>query len=121
METKSSTIKLRVNENTFDVSLFSNETTRRLRSLLPLTIKMKDLHSNEKFFDLPEALPTDAINPKKIKVGDFMLYGSNTLVIFYKSFQTTYSYTKLGQVNDASKLEAALGSGDVTLTLGGEK
>jgi hypothetical protein len=121
METKLSTIKLRVNGNTFDVSLFSNETTQRLKSLLPLTIRMKDLNSNEKFYDLPRSLPTNASNPGSINVGDIMLYGSNTLVVFYKSFSTTYSYTRLGQVKDASNLEAALGSGDVTLTLGGEK
>ncbi len=120
LDAKSTTIKLRVNGSTFDISLFSSETTRRLKSLLPLTIRMKDLHSNEKFFDLPEVLPTDAINPKKIEAGDFMLYGANTLVVFYKSFPTSYSYTRLGKIANPTNLEKALGSGDVTITLGSE-
>lgn len=109
-------IKMRVGSNSFVVTLLDNESTKRFKDLFPLTVLMKDLHSNEKFYDLPKALPENASVPNRIKAGDIMLYRSKTIVLFYKSFSTTYSYTKLGQVNAASKLESALGSGDVTLT-----
>jgi len=42
-----------------------------------------------------------------------MIYGRNTLVLFYKSFSTSYRYTRLGRVNDPAGLAAALGTGNV--------
>ena len=77
---------------------------------------MKELNGNEKYFDLPSNLPSNASNPGTIQPGDLMLYGSNTLVLFYKSFSTTYNYTPMGRIDDASGLTAALDSGNVTVT-----
>ena len=77
---------------------------------------MKELNNNEKYYDLPHSLPTNSSNPGTIQNGDLMLYGSKTIVLFYKTFPTSYSYTRLGYINNPSGLQSALGSGNVTVT-----
>ena len=77
---------------------------------------MIELNGNEKYGNLQNSLPTNATNHKTIKCGDLMLYGATTLVLFYKTFATSYSYTKLGEVDDAIALASALGSHDSLVT-----
>jgi hypothetical protein len=77
---------------------------------------MIELNGNEKYFDLSQSLPTNASNPGTVLNGDLMLYGANTLVLFYKTFSTSYSYTRLGRIDDVTGLVAALGSGNVSVT-----
>ena len=81
-----------------------------------MTVSMSELNGNEKLYDFPTSLPTNSATPRTINTGDLMLYGSNTLVLFYKTFPTVYSYTKLGQIDNPAGLERALGSGSVTVT-----
>lgn len=109
-------MRIRIGSTNFTATLYSNETTNAFQKLLPLTLKMIELNGNEKYGDLKEDLPVDAVNPAKIENGDLMLYGSNTLVIFYKSFNTSYSYTKLGKVDNPAGLAAALGTKDVSIS-----
>ena len=48
-----------------------------------------------------------------IKAGDIMLYGSNCIVVFYKSFDTTYKYTRIGRITKTKGLKKALGEGRI--------
>ena len=109
-------IIITVNSQTFTATLLDNNSAKAFKELLPLTITMTELNSNEKYYDLPNSLPTNSSNPGTIKNGDLMLYGSKTLVLFYKTFSTSYSYTKLGSVDNATGLATALGSGNVSIT-----
>jgi len=102
-------IKITANAKTFTATLFENNSAKAFEEMLPLTINMIELNGNEKYCDLQKSLPTNPSNPKTIKNGDLMLYGSETLVLFYKTFSTSYSYTKLGEVDDATGLASALG------------
>jgi hypothetical protein len=110
------TIKVMIGDNHFKAILESNAAANGFKRMLPLTISMKDLNSNEKFFDFSTSLPANASNPNTINSGDLMLWGSNTLVLFYKTFNTSYSYTRLGKIENPNGLSQALGSGNVTVT-----
>ena len=111
-----SKIKIKVNSQTFTATLLDNKSVKAFKEMFPLTMKMTDLNGNEKYFDLPNSLPTNSYNPQTIKTGDLMLYGSKTFVLFYKTFSTPYSYTKLGSLDEVTDLTNALGSGNVTVT-----
>lgn len=121
LNTDSMKLHITIGTRTFKATLYSNPTVAAFKTRLPLTISMKELNNNEKFFDLPNNLPTNASNPGTIETGDLMLYGSNTLVLFYKSFSTSYSYTRMGRIDDTTGLTAALGSGNVSVTFSLEK
>lgn len=109
------TISVTVNGTAFTATLEDTEAARALAELLPMTYEMSELNGNEKYIYLDERLPTDAACPGRIEAGDIMLYGSNCLVLFYQSFNTSYSYTRIGHIDDASGLAAAAGSGSATV------
>lgn len=115
-ELMNDTINIIIGNAHFTAILESNAVSNEFKKMLPLTINMKDLNSNEKFFDLSNSLTTNASNPRTIYAGDLMLWGSNTLVLFYKTFNTSYRYTRIGRIENPSGLAQALGSGDVTVT-----
>lgn len=108
-------VYIRVGSSTFAVTLESNPTADAFQELLPMTIRMTELHGNEKYYQLPRSLPTDSSNPGTIQTGDLMLYGSSTLVLFYKTFTTSFNYTRIGRIDNTAGLEAALGTDDVTV------
>lgn len=95
----------------FGVTLEDNRTARAFVQLLPATFEMAELNGNEKHASLPRTLPTDAIRPGTIRAGDVLLYGKDTLVVFYKTFSSPYSYTRIGRIEEIAALENALGSG----------
>lgn len=113
----SEVLTLTVGGQTFTVTLTDNESAHQLVSLLPLTLNMSELNGNEKYFYLDSELPTDPYQPGQINAGDLMLYGNNCLVLFYESFSSGYSYTRLGCVDDPAGLAEVLGTGDVEVTL----
>lgn len=110
-----SKMKIKIGNSTFTATLYDNATATAFKALLPFTVNMVELNGNEKYVDLPRSLPTSASNPKTIQAGDVMLYGSSTLVLFYKTFSTSYNYTRIGRIADVVGLAAAVGSGNVTV------
>ena len=99
----------------FSAVLHASAASEALAELLPLTAEMSDM-PHEKYVYLPQSLPTDAQRVGRIEAGDLMLWGDNCLVLFYESFDTSYSYTRLGKIEDVGGLAEALGSGSVTVS-----
>lgn len=98
-----------VGEHRFAIALIDNAAARAFAAHMPLTLDMSELNGNEKHAELPASLPTNASRPGTIRNGDLMLYGKNTLVVFYSTFSSSYSYTRLGRVEDPTGLAKALG------------
>lgn len=116
-DTSSTKMKITIGTISFTATLYNNETASAFKTKLPMTINMTELNGNEKYFNLPAGLPANASNPGTIQAGDLMLYGVNTLVLFYRSFSTSYNYSRLARIDDASGLATVLGSGTVTVTI----
>lgn len=109
-------LTITVGTASFTATLADNATAAAFKSRLPLTLNMSELNANEKYYNLPESLPAAASNPGTIQAGDLMLYGSDCLVLFYETFRTSYSYTRIGRISNPLGLAAALGRGNVSVT-----
>lgn len=108
-------IWMSVGERRFAITLADTEAARAFVAQLPLTLDMPDLNGNEKHVKLPKPLPANATRPGTIRNGDLMLWGADTLVVFYLTFESPYSYTRLGRIEDAAALPQVLGRGQVRI------
>lgn len=105
-----------VNGASFDLRLADNETARAFDELLPMELSMSELNGNEKYCYLDAPLPSNAESVGRIEAGDVMLYGDSCIVIFYESHDTSYSYTRIGTVEDPGSLAEALGAGEALVS-----
>ena len=112
----SNNLKITIGSASFNATLESNETAKEFKKLLPLTVNMSELNGNEKLFYLQNSLPTASFSPRTIQTGDLMLYGSTCVVLFYESFSTSYTYTRLVRITNPSGLASAVGAGSVNVT-----
>ena len=98
------TMRINISGNEYIVNLIDSDTSRLLVSYLPQEFQMQEKNRNEKYVYLSFTLPTNEEKVNKIEKGDVMLYENNCLVVFYKSFETTNSYTKIGHIDDLPNL-----------------
>ncbi|WP_242825233.1 cyclophilin-like fold protein [Proteocatella sphenisci] len=109
-------LSIQVGNIDFKAILYDNVSTQALIERFPLTLDMGELNGNELFYFFSEDLPTGSEKVGTVETGDLMLYGSDCLVLFYENFSTSYSYTRLGYIEDVTGLADALGNGSVEVT-----
>lgn len=120
-KTEDMKINVKVGNKTFAATLADNETGRAFAALLPLTVTMSELNGNEKYYYLDSSLPTDSYKPGTIHEGDILLYGNNCVVLFYETFSSGYSYTRIGAIDDPAGLADAVGTGNVEVSFSADK
>lgn len=113
---KQNTFSVTVGGTTFTANFADNTGAQALKELLaqgPVTIDMRDYGGFEKVGNLGQNLPTSN-SQTTTQEGDIVLYQGNQIVIFYGS--NSWSYTRLGKIDDLTGWREALGSGDVSVT-----
>lgn len=111
-EDKMEEITVKINGKNYSLELSDSVAAQALMAKLPLELEMSELNGNEKYAYLDWTLPTAVERPGQIKAGDVMLYGDDCLVIFYKGFQSNYSYTRVGWISGLGDL----GAGEILVT-----
>ena len=109
-------ITLQIGNNNFTATLESNAAVDAFVDMMreaPIAIQMSDYSGFEKVGSLGTSLPTSD-SQTTTESGDIVLYNGNQIVIFYGS--NSWSYTRLGRIDNLSGWKDALGSGDVTVT-----
>lgn len=110
-------IKIEVNGSLFTATLADNAAADALVDWVeegPVTLELSDYAGFEKVGSLGRSLPASN-SQTTTHAGDIVLYQGNQIVLFYGS--NSWSYTRLGHVDDLTGWEDALGGGDVTITL----
>ncbi len=109
-------MNVQIGGSTFTATLEENEAVYALVEMMeqaPVTIEMSDYSGFEKVGSLGTSFPASN-QQTTTQAGDIVLYQGNQIVMFYGS--NSWSYTRLGHIDDLTGWEEALGSGDVTVT-----
>lgn len=78
---------------------------------------MNELNGNEIYYYLDHDLLTNLSQPQNIEAGDIMLFGSSFLVIFYESFQTNYSYSRIGKISNPDGLKEIINGDEFNVAI----
>lgn len=109
-------MKVQVGDTIFSATLEENVAVSALVDMMresPVVLQMSDYSGFEKVGPLGTSLPADN-GQTTTHAGDIVLYNGNQIVIFYGS--NSWSYTRLGHIDDLTGWEEALGNGDVMVT-----
>ena len=107
-------MNVQIGDYNFTATLENNAAVEELLDMMkegPVTIQMDDYSGFEKVGPLGRSLTTSN-SQTTTSAGDIVLYNGNNIVMFYGS--NSWSYTRIGKIDDLSDWEKALGSGSIT-------
>ena len=113
---KEQVMTVEINGQKFEAELYDNDTADAFKEMLPITFSMNEHNGNEKYIYMDQSLPSASEKIGGIQNGDIMLFGSDCLVVFYESFQTSYTYTRIGYIKNPDVLSSALGNGSAEIS-----
>ena len=107
-------MNVQIGGHTFTATLEDNQAVQELVEMMeagPVTLQMDDFSGFEKVGALGTRL-TASDRQTTTTAGDIVLYNSSSIVMFYGS--NSWSYTRIGKIDDLTDWNKALGSGSIT-------
>ena len=104
---------IKINDHEYLFELKDTAVANEIKSKLPFTIKMTNLNGNEVYHRFGQDFTKNEKSVGTINTGDIYLYESDCLVLFYKTFSTSFKYSEIGKLKDPTGLDNVIGSGDV--------
>ena len=107
-------MNVQVGDYTFTATLENNTAVDELVEMMKegsVTINMRDYSGFEKVGSLGRSLTAND-EQTTTAAGDIVLYNGNNIVMFYGS--NSWSYTRIGKIDDLTDWKKALGSGSIT-------
>lgn len=107
-------MNVQIGDTVFTATLEDNAAVREFMDMMknaPVSIDMSDYSGFEKVGPLGRSLTTENQQTTTF-AGDIVLYSGNQIVMFYGS--NSWSYTRIGKIDDLTGWEDALGSGSIT-------
>ena len=107
-------MNVQIGDYSFSATLENNAAVEELLGMMkegPVTIQMDDYSGFEKVGPLGRSLTTSN-SQTTTSAGDIVLYNGSNIVMFYGS--NSWSYTRIGKIEDLSDWEKALGSEKLT-------
>ena len=95
----------------FTATLADTKAAQEFVQMLPMTITLDDYGGFEKVGSLGRSL-TASNSQTTTEAGDIVLYNGSNIVMFYGS--NSWSYTRLGKIDDLTGWADALGHGSVS-------
>ena len=110
-------MNVQIGAHTFTATLEDNQAVAELVEMMeegPVTITLDDYGGFEKVGSLGRSL-TASNSQTTTTAGDIVLYNGNNIVMFYGS--NSWSYTRLGKIDDLTGWVDALSGGSITAIL----